>query len=150
MRADATTPGLRRAALTLHALHAADRAWLLKQLAPDARNALQRLLDELNRLRLPRDRELIRAALQASKGDAALAADAARALGRVLTDQPPRLQGLLLCALPAPERKAFLQHWSSAHIAPTADTKEPAWTSALQDAVLQCWTDLSRTPEARK
>lgn len=148
--ADTATPGLRRAALTLHALHTADRAWMLKQLTPDARKALQRLLAELDSLRLPRDAEVIRAALQATQGEAALPARTARALCRVLADQPPKLQGLLLCALPASDRKAVIQHGAVAHITPPAGIEEPGWTPALRDAVLRSWTDLSRAPEAPK
>ena len=56
--------GLRRTALTLHAMAPRDRDWLLSQLAPDQRAAVRQLLDELNSLGIPADPALLQEALR--------------------------------------------------------------------------------------
>src|SRR5262245_25749588 len=48
--AQGMTDGYRRAALRLRSLGAADRAWLLGQLAPEERTRIAALLDEVNAL----------------------------------------------------------------------------------------------------
>lgn len=58
---------MRRAALTLHALHGDDRAWVLGQLRGPQRNELEALLAELTELGIPRDTELVNTALASSK-----------------------------------------------------------------------------------
>lgn len=57
----------RRAALTLHALHADDRDWVLGQLGRPQRVELEALLAELTELGIPRDPELVNTALAASQ-----------------------------------------------------------------------------------
>lgn len=52
-------PALRRAALALHATENADRAWLLAQISPKERPALDRMLKDLDTLGLPRDPAMI-------------------------------------------------------------------------------------------
>jgi hypothetical protein len=56
--------GLRRTALTLHAMAPRDRDWLLSQLAPDQRAAVRQLLDELNSLGILADPALLQEALR--------------------------------------------------------------------------------------
>lgn len=56
----------RRAALTLHALHADDRNWVLSQLGSPQRAELEALLTELTELGIPRDPELVSTALASS------------------------------------------------------------------------------------
>lgn len=56
---------VRRAALALHALGGADRAWVLGQLPPDQRERLQPLLRELADLGIPADRSLLADVLDA-------------------------------------------------------------------------------------
>lgn len=56
--------GLRRTALTLHAMPPHDRDWLLSQLEPDEREALGALLDELSALGIPADAGLLEQALR--------------------------------------------------------------------------------------
>lgn len=53
----------RLAALTLHALAEDDRQWILGQVSPAQRQALQALLLELESLGIPKDRSLVEAAL---------------------------------------------------------------------------------------
>lgn len=55
----------RRAALTLHALHVEDRDWVLTQLGGPQRAELESLLAELAALGIPRDVDLVSAALVA-------------------------------------------------------------------------------------
>lgn len=56
----------RRAALTLHALGAADRTWLLAQLPPLQRERLQAMLGELEALGIPASRNLLKDLLGAA------------------------------------------------------------------------------------
>jgi len=57
---------LRRCALTLHALGAHDRGWLLAKLPASQREELDRLLGELQLLGIPAEPQLARAALKGS------------------------------------------------------------------------------------
>lgn len=59
-------PLARRAALTLHALGAADRAWLLAQLPTAQRERLQAMLGELEALGIPASRHLLQDLLSAA------------------------------------------------------------------------------------
>ena len=59
-------PLARRAALTLHALGAADRAWLLAQLPPVQREQLQAMLRELEALGIPASGNLLQDLLGAA------------------------------------------------------------------------------------
>lgn len=70
MKSDLASVGeRRRAALTLHALHADDRNWVLSQLGSTERGELETLLSELVELGIPRDSELVDTALAASRPD---------------------------------------------------------------------------------
>lgn len=51
--------GARQAALTLHALPAGDRGWMLAQLPETQRAALQAMLDDLASLGIPADSQLV-------------------------------------------------------------------------------------------
>lgn len=62
----------RRAALTLHALHTEDRDWVLAQLGGPQRAQLEALLAELAELGIPRDADLVSAALAARTSEPAL------------------------------------------------------------------------------
>ncbi|HEY8880048.1 MAG TPA: hypothetical protein VIN03_20930 [Roseateles sp.] len=133
--------GRRRAALTLHALAAPDREWLLEQLPPTERASLRGLLVELRELGIPADAEVIRSALAevAPRVDAA----EAQALAVVLTREVESLRGILLSLLPAAQREAVLAQWPRELEARPLPVAKPAWTPKLQDAVLKSWRDLA-------
>jgi hypothetical protein len=59
-------PAARRAALTLYATEAEDRAWLMQQLPDDFRRQLDQMLHELAELGMPRDPAMVRSVLQDS------------------------------------------------------------------------------------
>src|SRR5437868_6737697 len=103
-----TPAGLRRAALTLHALGEADQAWLLERLASGAQQTLRALIAELRELGIPANADVIRAALNEAQGAGTLSTEQARALGAVLVKEAPALQGMLLCALAADDREAVV------------------------------------------
>jgi hypothetical protein len=133
--------GRRRAALTLHALAASDREWLLEQLPASDSSALRGLLAELQELGIPADAEVIRSAL----AEAAPAVDRAnaQALAQVLAREAESFRGVLLSLLPAEQRGAVLAQWPDALQAPPAPVAKPAWTPRLQEAVLKSWQTLA-------
>ena len=133
--------GRRRAALTLHALAASDREWLLEQLPPAERATLRGLLAELQELGIPADAEVIRSAL----AEAAPAVDTAntQALALVLSREAASFRGLLLSLLPAAQREAVLAQWPHELEARPLPAAPPAWTPKLQDALLKSWRDLA-------
>lgn len=99
----------RRAALALHALCDADRAWMLASLSAAHRRLLEPLLDELQRLGLPRDADLI-GNLAAGSAEAPVPArvplqplDDAQAahIAAWMEPEPPQLAARLLAACPA-------------------------------------------------
>lgn len=145
-----TSAGLRRAALTLHALDQADRAWLLERLPAQSREVLGELLGELRELRIPRDDEVIRAALSEAPLDASLGSADAKALCLVLADESPVLQSLLLATLAEPQRSAVLQHWPHELLPRPSPVALPAWTRALRGAVMDSWRELARLPEVTR
>jgi hypothetical protein len=121
--------GLRRAALYLHALHVADRAFLLEQLAPSDRERLEGLLNELKVLGFPADREWAQLAtvepsqavdLAASHdrmpgvstdvATVALMAASPAVIGPVLLAEPDALVAQVLASRPWPWRDAVLQN----------------------------------------
>jgi hypothetical protein len=61
------TPGIRRAALLLHAMGAEDSRWVMARLADEQRQVLQALLEELTQLGIPAQPELIDEALGTDK-----------------------------------------------------------------------------------
>ena len=133
--------GRRRAALTLHALAAPDREWLLEQLPATDSAALRGLLAELQELGIPADADVIRSAL----AEAAPQVDAsnARALAAVLAREAESFRGVLLSLLPAEQRDAVLAQWPRELEARPLPAAKPAWTPKLQDALLKSWRDLA-------
>jgi hypothetical protein len=113
-----TTPARRRAALTLHALSADDRTWMLERLDPGEREGLAALLDDLRNLGLPADTDLIRAAVAdmgppvpAPGGSPTVTLDAAGA--SMLEREPPWLTAVLLGHSDKSEQERVLQGWAS-------------------------------------
>jgi hypothetical protein len=135
--------GRRRAALTLHALAAPDRDWLLAQLPADDRAALERLLGELSELGIPAESAVISAALADAPPAAALGAPHAQVLAR----EAETLRGPLLSLLAADQREAVLAHWPLALEARPAPAAPSAWTPRLQDALRQSWQALAAAQE---
>jgi CHAD domain-containing protein len=133
--------GQRRAALTLHALAAPDREWLLEQLPATDRTALRGLLAELRELGIPADADVIRSAL----AEAAPQVDAsnAPALAAVLAREAESFRGVLLSLLRAEQRDAVLARWPDELQALPAPVAKPAWTPKLQDALLRSWQTLA-------
>ena len=101
----------RRAALTLHALHADDRDWVLSQLSGPQRGELEALLAELSELGIPRDPELVNTALAASKAErlpkqapkVSLQADS-KALAKLLSAEPDAIAQHCLALLDEAQR----------------------------------------------
>lgn len=102
------TPGMRQAALALHATTEADRAWLLSRMPEPRRSALLALVDELDKLGFAPDPSVLRRALSSRSPDrdnerepwdprllaTALAGEPALVSGivnREVVDVPPRL-----------------------------------------------------------
>ena len=88
-----------KAALLLHALGESDRAWLLGELPPPQQRQLQVLLNELETLRIPVDREFVQQVMATAAAGAPQSKSAtdvlenadARALARVLSAEPAEL-----------------------------------------------------------
>jgi len=120
----------RRAALVLHAMAPADRAWVLERMALSQRDELQALLSELQALGIPPDPsgldELETAApdsiaagplpsgdAASSRADAdplmALGAPGIALLARAWRAQPPLMVAQALCLRPWPWRAALLE-----------------------------------------
>ncbi len=142
-----TPAGLRRAALTLHALGPADREWLLRRLPAQSRQALGQLLAELSELGIPPDDAVIRVALSEAASEPSMPTGEARALCLVLADENRAVQSLLLAALPASQRDAVLQHWPHELVNRPSAVAAPSWTPALRAALLQSWRELAQLPE---
>lgn len=133
---------LRQSALTLHALAAQDRAWVLAALPGGQRAALQPLLAELEEIGIPRDPDLLeaaqpRAARQRSAGEL-------DALARVLRREPPRVAAVFLAAEPWPWRGEVLQRVGARATEPGTDTKGPMLRRALIEAVQEEWATACR------
>lgn len=100
----------RRAALAVHAMSAADRDWLLRELPLPLRSLLQPLLAELHAIGIPQDPALLRDATLAAPAVTApragqvqedsLSAGSARSLARWLRSQPAQVSVRLLAACP--------------------------------------------------
>jgi hypothetical protein len=133
--------GLRRAALTLHALEASDRDWLLAQLPARGRDALARLLRELRELDIPPDARVLRVALNQAPAATALTRDEVHGLAATLADESPALQSLLLATLGEAERRAVLAHWPPHVLGRPDAVAEPAGTEAFRAALLQSWRE---------
>lgn len=65
---DESLDGLKRSALTLHALAQSDKDWLLARLPATHREALHRMLDELAQLGVPADPSLVQEILATHQG----------------------------------------------------------------------------------
>lgn len=133
--------GRRRAALTLHALAAQDREWLLEQLPAADRTVLGGLLAELQELGIPADAEVIRSAL----AEAAHVIDSpnAQALAQVLAREDESFRGVLLSLLPAAQQDAVLARWPRDLEARPVAVAGPALTPRLQEALLASWHELA-------
>jgi hypothetical protein len=91
-----------RAALTLHALAAADRDWLLHALPAERQPALRAMLTQLQAIGIPADRGFVDAVVQRRSSvspcaPASSAAEVARTLA-LLDGEPPRVLAALLGA----------------------------------------------------
>ena len=149
----ADTP-LRRCALTLHAVGARDRHWLMAKLAEHGRRAeLERLLEELQSLGIPPDARMVRLALEHGRTALTPASSAAVAghlamtapakdLAKVLQDEPAGLivhvmslrgdlDGAFLDRLNATTRRQVQELLS------TAQRHSPAAAPRLNQALLE-------------
>ncbi|MGJ7574303.1 hypothetical protein ACSFBX_27485 [Variovorax sp. RB2P76] len=106
-----------KAALLLHALGEGDRAWLLGQLPLPQQQQLQTLLDELEMLHIPVDREFVRQVMAASAAgasqsksvtDDALENADPRALAQVLNAEPVELVASLIAMRTWPWKERVL------------------------------------------
>lgn len=140
---------VRRAALTLHALAPADRAWMLDRLNPSQRSLLQELLAELESLGIPQDVALIRDALASAPTFVARTGADSKALCEALCREPsPRLRSLWLSALNEADREAVLGHWSLPLEERPRPVAAPGWSATVRESVLQSWHDAVPVVEA--
>lgn len=136
----------RRAALLVHALSPADRAWLLESLNPVDRAPLEALLAELQALGIPRDDALINQTLRVSLTPASssvedelrrLDAAQVRLLAHDLQRECPTLAARLLAAHEWPWQ-AMLLEYCEAEFAHRVRAAAPALPApALEAAVCQ-------------
>lgn len=91
--------GLRHTALALHAMTAADRAWMLSQLPAHTRADLIALLNELDELGLPKDRTLLSSSVtgmpSTSTLKAAMDSSQAQLIARVAALSPEAVASVL-------------------------------------------------------
>jgi len=148
--------GLRKAALALHALQDADRQWLLGALPAAHRHQLLPLLSELEALALPPDAEVIRQVLAkqppqrvASPEPSAsqLTPDMASALARKLLREAPKVQRMLLAALPYSDRHAVLLLCQSALSREATSDTSAALAPALKASVERHWRNTALQAE---
>lgn len=141
----------RHAALVLHSATDADRSWLMAQLPAPHRARVQPLLAELQRLGVPRDPTLVRAALQPSSPPMGarprtatdrLAAAAPGELARLLAEEPATLAAQVLAMLPNDARAGVLRQFATgrralvARLVPEVATG-PATTTELGRTLLE-------------
>ena len=92
--------GSRQAALTLHALPAAERNWVLERLEPQERQLMQSHLDELAALGIPADQRLVDEALNKARAAAApravIAGASAMTMQTLLSAEPAGLVARVL------------------------------------------------------
>lgn len=84
----ATGSSMRQAALLLHDMRPADRAWVLEQLPPSERVQLNRLLVELTSLEVPADRERLYSVLSTPRPPES-STTAVEAVSSIETVSPP-------------------------------------------------------------
>ena len=136
---------LRSAALTLHALDAGDRQWLLEGLSEPQRRVLLPLLEELRALGIPGDPSLLRdlhaedgAHTPAPAWPQALGPAEVATLARVLGDEPLGLTRALLAIRDwswAPQLLAAMDEGRRRQLQEHAPARPPA--PVLQSAILQ-------------
>ena len=137
-RTDQSVDGVRRAALALHALAPADRAWMLERLPHDRRGEVEALLAELASLGIPRDGTLAKAVegkrpATATKPARGVAPDAA-AIANALEGESTALVALALRAhdearcneVPPALREALMQEVAPLLIAAANESAAPA------------------------
>ena len=137
--------GMRRAALTLHALDRGDRAWVLGQLSEGQRGLLEPLLADLATLGIPRDRALIQDAMtvEATLAVPLQPAFDAQALCLVLAREPEAFRTLWLASMQKSERMNVVRHWPLPLEKPPAAAAAVSWSVALHDAVKASWAELA-------
>jgi hypothetical protein len=140
----------RRAALTVHALTDADRAWILDHVSDDQRLNLQTLLEELTALGIPRDPELIDDALKhvaVTVPTLALGSVSPDELAEAIRREPPNVQ-LMCLALTDPQRREVLSGLLGRQLQHTSDVR--AIPKHLGDAIETVWRDMAEQVSARK
>jgi hypothetical protein len=142
----AAVHGVRQAALTLHAMPASDRAWLLAALSPQEREQLHALLEELQALGIPADSTLA-AGLAQDAVPAAREADwlqeldarGAAALASVLRGESREFGSAVLTILREPARRQVIAALGSeTDMAPLAEVA-PALERAVRGALEPRW-----------
>lgn len=143
----AAAAAVRQAALTLHALPAPDRTWVLAALPPSEREQLQALLGELQALGIPGDPALVAGLSQetvSSRSGAdwlhALDTRGCAALACVLRDEPRELTGAALAILREPARTQVIAALPAATSPERPVQVAPALEHALRGALERRWT----------
>ncbi len=144
----AAAPAVRQAALTLHALPAPDRTWVLAALPSSEREQLQALLEELQALGIPGDPTLVSGLAQETESSGsgpdwlhALDTRGSVALARVLRDEPRELTGAVLAMLREPARTKVVAALPAATSPQRLAQVTPALEQALRSALERRWTD---------
>lgn len=156
----AAVPGVRQAALTLHAMPASDRSWVLAALPPQEREQLHALLQELQALGIPADDTLVAGLAQdAVPGARAddwlqdLDARGAAALALVLHGEPREFTSAVLTILhDAARRQVIAALGNGTDVAPLAHVT-PALERAVRSALEPRWKAglaASSRPQASK
>ncbi|MBX3625329.1 MAG: hypothetical protein KF892_09980 [Rhizobacter sp.] len=137
----ASSPEMRRAALLLHSMSAADRAWTLEQLSTEDRSRLVPLLSELSGLGIPGDPALVSDALNATAAPGSPHEQPHNTTAQALLREPDRLivtllrcgpwawQASLFAALTPARRRSIEAALRTA-------TEEAAPAPALRDALI--------------
>jgi hypothetical protein len=122
---------LQRAALSLHAMCDADRAWVLQALPASQQQVLRPVLDELQALGIPQDARLFDGIVQRPRSTAAaqpaFAEGEADAISELLRAEPPRVTAALLAPADLP--------WLTARVAGQPVQRSATSAPALQAAV---------------
>ena len=145
---------LQKAALSLHGMHANDRQWLLEQLSVEQRIPLLTLLDELEKLGVPREPMLLKDVTEPSQPELpkhpaieSLSRQPVENLWAVLQAEPDSLtisliagaewswKDELLTAIPAARRRKIVSGMDSGPVLPAPAFE--ALCETVMDAVLQ-------------